>query len=154
MHLRLRAQKHPAPLTSPYPSTPPAWLPCLGWAARKPPAPAYPQGAAYTFQTHWRNPDALLTSRWSSLVSALAPLPSGLLAGFCLCLCHLLNLHSAPLSRRVSHEFASSFTSVSSSRNSWRFGMHISTCPSISAGCSFSSYFSVDILMGIWKERN
>lgn len=86
----------------------------------------------------------LLTSRWSNLMSALAPLTSGLLAGFCLCLCHLLSLHSAPLSRRVSHEFAFSLTLVSSSRNSWRFGVHISACPSISAGCSFSSYFSVD----------
>ena len=52
----------------------------------------------------------LLTSQWSNLMSALSPLTSGLLAGFCLCLCHLLSLHSAPLSWRVpeeSHEWRS-----------------------------------------------
>jgi hypothetical protein len=53
----------------------------------------------------------------------------------------------------MSHEFTLSFNSVSSNRNSWRFGVHISAFPTISTGADFSLFISV-ILTGTWKERN
>lgn len=80
-----RSSRHPGPGQG--------CLPRPGGAAGKPCAPTSPQGAAYTFQTHWRNPDVLLTSQRSNLTSAPAPLTSGLWAGFCPCLPLTLSAH-------------------------------------------------------------